>query len=90
VLVEAHALVGRRLGLQALRDFDRAFTPVLEVRRVDAAMHERAVAAMLAANRRDLSLVDCASFEVMRACGLTAAFAFDDRFAAWGFRCLPD
>jgi predicted nucleic acid-binding protein len=90
VLAETCALLGRRLGVQAVRDFDAAFAPVLEVRWVDAALHERAVAAYLAANRRDLSLVDCASFEVMRARGLVVVFAFDTHFAEWGFRCLPE
>ena len=90
VLVETYALMGRRLGLEAARDFGRVFVPALEVHWVDAGMHERATAALLLANRRDLSLVDCTSFEAMRDRGLSVAFAFDDHFSEWGYRCLPE
>lgn len=35
---------------------------------------------LFAANRRKLSLVDCASFECMRRFARRRAFAFDDHF----------
>jgi predicted nucleic acid-binding protein len=38
------------------------------------------MATLLAASRRQLSLVDCASFEVMRRGELQRAFAFDKHF----------
>jgi len=47
------------------------------------------VVAWLAAARRQLSLVDCASFVVMRAHGLTRAFGFDAHFAEQGFTVTP-
>ncbi|MCU0722568.1 MAG: VapC toxin family PIN domain ribonuclease, partial [Planctomycetes bacterium] len=47
--------------------------------------HAAAVSAWLAARRKDLSLVDCASFEVMRRLGLRRAFAFDRHFEQEGF-----
>jgi predicted nucleic acid-binding protein len=37
------------------------------------------------ARRRDLSLVDCVSFEVMRRNGITRAFAVDRHFQELGF-----
>jgi predicted nucleic acid-binding protein len=43
------------------------------------------VSALLAADRRDVSLVDWTSFELMRARGVSAALAYDDDFAAQGF-----
>lgn len=44
-------------------------------------------AALLAErNRRELSLVDCASFGVMRRHGLDRALAFDEGFEREGFR----
>jgi predicted nucleic acid-binding protein len=52
-------------------------------------LHDRAIAALLTAGARDLSLVDCVSFEVMRLLGLDTAFAFDAHFAQQGFRSLP-
>jgi len=89
VLVETVTLIGRRLGLRSARDFQTEFVPILQVTWVDEPLHRQAVAALLTAGRRDLSLVDCVSFELMRQRGLDAAFAFDAHFVQQGFRCLP-
>jgi len=89
VLVEAAALLGRRVGLQAVRDLQTEFAPALEISWVGEPLHARAVAALLTTGTRDLSLVDCVSFEIMRGLGLDTAFAFDDHFAQRGFRCIP-
>ena len=89
-LVETHALLQRRLGIDALRTFTSAFAPFLDVVWVDAALHAAGVSAVLAARRRDLSLVDCVSFEVMRQQHIHAAFAFDPHFRTHGFRLLGD
>jgi predicted nucleic acid-binding protein len=51
--------------------------------------HRLGVAALVAAGRRHLSLVDCVSFATMREPHLDAAFAFDRDFADQGFRTLP-
>ncbi len=89
VLLEALSLLQRRLGHQVVRDFQTDFVPLLQVTWVDAVLHKRAVAAFLTAGRRDLSLVDCVSFEVMRQLSLDTAFAFDEHFRQQGFRCVP-
>jgi predicted nucleic acid-binding protein len=89
VLVESMALIARRLGLAALRDFQGDFVPVLQPVWVDEALHNRAVAALLTVGIRDLSLVACVSFEIMRSLGLDTAFAIDDHFNRQGFTCLP-
>lgn len=89
VLVETIALIQRRLGVQAVRDFQASFAPLFVVVWADAPLHERAMAAVLAIGSRDLSLVDCMSFEVMRETGIEAAFAFDDHFTRQGFRRIP-
>lgn len=88
VLLETIALLERRLGLQAVRDFQTQFVPILRVHWVDEALHERAVAALLTAGDRSLSLVDCVSFDLMRRLGLETAFAFDAHFVRQGFRAL--
>ncbi len=91
VLLETGALLGRRVGFQAVRDLENEFLPVLRIIWIDEAMHRRAMTALLTAGLRDLSLVDCVSFEVMRIRHLQTAFAFDAHFAQQGFRSvLPD
>ena len=88
-LLETMALVGRRLGLQAIRDLQTQLVPVLQVHWVDELTHERAVSALLTAGDRDLSLVDCVSFEMMRRLGLDPAFTFDSHFVRQGFKSAP-
>jgi predicted nucleic acid-binding protein len=48
-----------------------------------------AMSALLAANRRTLSLVDCTSFEIMRESGLDTVFTFDAHFSEQGFKVIP-
>jgi uncharacterized protein len=88
VLTETFALVQRRLGLDIVRAFQSRAVPALRVEWVDESLHAAAVTAVLTAGRRQLSLVDCVSFELMRRLGLMTAFAFDDDFADQGFTCL--
>jgi predicted nucleic acid-binding protein len=89
VLVETYALVQRRLGIEAVRVFARDFAPLVEVDWIDAELHGAGLAALLTANRRQLSLVDCMSFEVMRRRGLARAFALDADFVEQGFDVVP-
>lgn len=89
VLVETSALVQRRLGMEALRALHVDLAPVIGVRWVDEQLHERAVAALLAAGTRDISLVDWTSFELMREMGVREALAFDDDFVAQWFDLFP-
>ena len=89
VLVEALALIQRRQGMGAATIFQANFVPILTVAWVDEPVHRAAVAALLTAGRRELSLVDCVSFEVMRERGIAQAFSFDADFAVAGFELLP-
>jgi predicted nucleic acid-binding protein len=88
-VVETTALVQRRLGMQAARELHDVVVRALELILVDADAHDAAVSAYLATSRRDLSLVDCVSFELMRTKGIEDAFAFDRHFASRGFRLIP-
>jgi predicted nucleic acid-binding protein len=63
--------------------------PLLQIVWVDAELHARGTAALLAAGRRRLSLVDCVSFEVMRSAGIDTAFAIDRHFVEQGFARIP-
>lgn len=89
VLVEMSALVQHRLGMEALRALSDDVVPALEVHWITAEEHGDALHAALAANRRQLSLVDCSSFRVMRNRGVRCAFTFDPHFAEQGFEVLP-
>ncbi|MCX6550855.1 MAG: PIN domain-containing protein [Acidobacteria bacterium] len=86
VIVETLAVVQNRLGLGAVRSFVQDVLPAVDLLLVDAELHDAATSALLAAGRRQLSLVDCASFSVMRRERLEQAFAFNRHFAEQGFR----
>jgi predicted nucleic acid-binding protein len=89
VVVEVFALVQRRLGMGAVRALESDVIPTLNVVWIDAELHRRAVAGLLAASREKLSLVDCASFEVMREYGIRRALTLDRDFSAQGFSVVP-
>jgi predicted nucleic acid-binding protein len=89
VLVETIAVLQNRLGMDAMMVFQNDVRPILTILWVDENLHQRAVSALLAAQRRRLSLVDCASFESMRQAGIRQAFAFDVDFEEQGFEVLP-
>ena len=89
VLVECSALVHRRLGADAARSLLADMAPVLAIAWVDAELHQAATSAFIAAGRREVSLVDWTSFEIMRRRGIGTAFAFDDDFAQEGFELVP-
>lgn len=84
VLVETYALVQRRLGSEAVDELTSHVLPLIEVDWIDRALHDAAVSALIAARQRDLSLVDCASFEVARRRRARKAFAFGRHFSARG------
>jgi predicted nucleic acid-binding protein len=89
VVVEATALIQRRLGLGPLRRFVDDLLPLVEVAWVEQALHVEAREALLAAGRRTVSLVDWTSFLVMRRHGIRRAFTFDPDFGVEGFEVVP-
>jgi predicted nucleic acid-binding protein len=89
VAVEAAALVQSRHGWRAARDLLTNVLDSIDVRWVTKEIHAAAVAAFLAGSKRDISLVDYVSFEVMRRAGIDTAFAFDRDFARAGFSVVP-
>jgi uncharacterized protein len=89
VLVEAGALLQHRLGVQALRALYDDVVPLLAVEWITEAIHQATVASLLTASRRNLSLVDCVSFHVMRAASVESAFCFDRHFREQGFLTFP-
>lgn len=84
ILVEAAALLQSRLGLRSALQFLRDGEG-FQVHWVSPDDHRRAAALLAERGRRGLSLVDCASFVVMREHGLREALAFDLDFEGEGF-----
>jgi len=85
IVIESCALAQHRLGIEAVRSIQEELLPVMEIVWVDESTHSLAITALLAAQRRKLSLVDCVSFGVMRLKGSQVAFAFDQHFVERGF-----
>jgi predicted nucleic acid-binding protein len=88
-MLETIALVQNRLGLNAMRTLVKEILPVIEVDWLGPDEHETAMNNVLTANRRNLSLVDCASFETMRRLRIETVFTFDDHFKEQGFTVIP-
>jgi predicted nucleic acid-binding protein len=89
VVVETCAVAQRRLGMEAVRVLTTDFMPLVSIDWVDESLHAAGHAAMLTANQRDLSLVDCVSFEVMRRRHITRVLALDADFSRQGFSVVP-
>lgn len=85
VLLESTALIQNRLGMSFVQIFQAKTTPVLTVKWVDETLHQAGILAILTANRRKLSLVDCVSFAAMRELNIQHYFAFDEHFEEQGF-----
>jgi len=89
VVVEAEALVKRRLGGAVARRLIRDVLPLIEIVWITPELHARAVESHLADVRRRTSLVDHVSFTVMRERGIDEALALDGHFREAGFAVLP-
>ena len=89
VLLETITLLQHRFGIEAVRLFESNILPIMEVRWIDEPVHNQAMSALLVANRRSLSLVDCTSFEIMRQFGIETIFTFDSHFQEQGFKLIP-
>jgi predicted nucleic acid-binding protein len=84
ILVESSALIQSRLGLQAALLFLKDATK-FETEWIDSSIHLEAEKELRKINKRGISLVDCASFIVMRRRSIETAFCFDPDFEDQGF-----
>jgi len=89
VLAETLAILQHRMGLDAVRLFHNDVYPILTIEWVGGVLHEKGIGGVLAAHRKDLSLVDCVSFEVLRQRGIRKVFAFDKHFKEQAFDVVP-
>lgn len=85
VVVETSTVTQRRLGFEAVHALIDHVLPVVDVVWVTEADHDAGLAALVAAGRRRLSLVDCVSFVVMRRLGVRDYLAVDPHFDEQGF-----
>jgi predicted nucleic acid-binding protein len=85
VLLETLTLLQRRIGLESVWDFNAKIVPLLDIVWVDESWHNRALQRLQLNSRRNLSLTDCLSFEIMEAQEITIAFTFDSHFEEQGF-----
>jgi len=90
VILETSALLQHRFGTDALRMFESDILPVIDIVWVDETIHKQGMSALLVANRRNLSLVDCTSFEIIRQFGMDEVFTFDHHFNEQGFKVIPE
>ncbi len=89
VLVEAGALAKRRLGAAAFRALGGVATRAMRIVWVDEALHLEAWRRAAREGRDGPSLVDWASFLIMRGGGLDRALTLDSHYNRQGFRTLP-
>ena len=89
LVVETVALLQNLGGFEQGRAFLDTVVPAVQIVWLDAATHQAAVEEWAAAHLRQLSLVDCSSFTLMRRHGLQTVFTFDRHFATFGFTIVP-
>jgi len=89
ILIEIFSILQNRFGMEAVRLFQSQILPILDVVWVSQQLLQQAMSAFMAANRRNLSLVDCASFETTRQAGISTVFSFDPHFQEQGFIVIP-
>jgi predicted nucleic acid-binding protein len=89
ILVESYALIQRRMGMNAVQDFQDKILPSLNLVWINTEEHERAMDIFLSENRRNLSFVDCSSFDTIQRLVIDKVFTFDGHFTEQGFAVIP-
>ncbi len=89
ITVETHAIVQSRLGMDASRAFEDDLLSPVDMIWIDEELHHRSLEAHMAADERNISLVDRISFLLMRKHNLSEAFCFDDDFSKHGLKTKP-
>jgi uncharacterized protein len=89
VILESISLIQQRFGMDGIQALQTEMLSLIEIDWVDESQHQVALNMFLKSNCRQLSLVDCSSFESMRRLGIETAFAFDEHFHKQGFKVIP-
>jgi predicted nucleic acid-binding protein len=89
VIVESIALIQNRLGIRSVQKLSTELLPLIEILWIDEDQHRDAIDHVIGSNRRNLSLVDCSSFDTMHRLNIDTAFTFDEHFREQGFSVIP-
>ena len=89
VLVETTALLQRRVGMESVYDFQTKVFPLFDVVWADTEWYQKAIQRLIIIGDKQVSLVDCLSFEIMEALEIKTAFSFDTHFEDMGFSLTP-
>ncbi len=90
VTVETLALLQNRLGFEAADLWSRDVLGIVETLWIDEVLHNLAFEIWFSLGRRKLSLVDCASFVIMRQNKMEKVFGFDKHFIEHGIESLNE
>ena len=89
VILESISLIQRRFGMDWIQTLQAEILSLIEIGWIDETQHQAALSNFLKNNRRQLSLVDCSSFETMRRLGIKKVFSFDEHFREQDFEVIP-
>jgi predicted nucleic acid-binding protein len=89
IVLESISIIQKRSGIKVLQKLQSNFLSLVRIDWINEERHSDALKSVLEANRRKLSLVDCAAFQSMRRLGIETAFTFDKHFSEEGFKIVP-
>lgn len=87
VLVETIALIQKRLGFDVLKSFLKVIEEFFTIIWVDENLHNEGLRVLMRKRKKELSLVDCVSFSILRSQKMKV-FAFDEDFKKEGFQLV--
>ena len=88
IVLETTVLLQNRMGIKAVRTFDDDILEIMNIHWVGERLHSIAISNLVTAKRKNISLVDYTSFEIMRALGIKKVFTFDSHFREQGFQVI--
>ena len=89
VILESISLIQRRYGMDWIHALYTDVLSLIKIDWVDESQHQAAIHTFLKSDRRQLSLVDCSSFETMHRLGIETVFAFNEHFREQGLNVIP-
>lgn len=88
ILLETIVILNNRIGIDAVRLFNNDIIPIFKVHFVDETLQNLCINNLIIANRKNVSLVDYTSFEIMKQLNINKVFTFDCHFKEMGFEII--